>query len=101
MYSKICDVNEHLDGLPLSEPLLSVIQARDQILQSAQPEKTVDISRRLYWLPRLHLARKPVTSAVFSGYKGPITPSARVHVFQLMTIRFDLHNFHYVSLLSA
>ena len=51
MYSKICDVNEHLDGLPLSEALLSVIQARDQILQSAQPEKTADISRRLYWFP--------------------------------------------------
>ena len=37
-----------------------------------------------------------IMSAVFSGYKGPITPSARVHVFQLMTIRFDLYNFHYV-----
>ena len=44
MYSKICDVNEHLDGLQLSEPLLSIIQARDQILQSAQPEKTADVT---------------------------------------------------------
>ena len=35
VYSKICDVNEHLDSLPLSEPLLSGIQARDQILQRA------------------------------------------------------------------
>ena len=28
VYSKICDVNEHLAGLPSSEPLLSGIQAR-------------------------------------------------------------------------
>ena len=34
-HSKLCDLNEHLDGLPSTESLLSGIQARDQVPQRA------------------------------------------------------------------
>ena len=80
-HSKLCDLNEHLDGLPSTESLLSGIQARDQVPQ-----------RAYLYLRTTH--NKPRPQGTFISPQIPIRSGTHGHV---LTSSYELLNAPWVN----